>query len=136
MKKPLSVLGFLIFAVLMLPGLIRPPAETTTKATAHVQALAHAVSMALLEYREKSGHFPEGGSGQIMAELRAGGFLEPALETLNDRGELLDPWGTPFRISLDRENQHPVIESAGPNLTFDKGLPMAFMSNDDHSYPR
>ncbi len=135
MKKPLLVFGFLIFAVLMLPGLIRPSAETATKAAAHVQALAQAVSLALLEYREKHGHFPEGGSGQIINELRSGGFFDPPPEALNDHGELLDPWGTPFRIGYDPEGQHPVIQSAGPNRTFDKGHPMAFMSNDDHSNP-
>lgn len=135
MKKALIVFGLLIQSILLLPAFIKAPAQTTTEAPVHAKILAHALSTALLEYREKEGRFPEGEGGQIMDALLAGGFFEPARESLNDHGEIIDPWGTPFRIGFNAGNTHPIIHSAGPNLIFEEHSKKSFLAGDDYTYP-
>ena len=125
LKKILLGFAFLVFAVLMLPGIIRPPAETALKETSAVKDLADGLIAALIEYRDIHGQFPDGGPGEIMAALRAEtdtdkAIFNPPPESLNERGELLDPWGTPFRITIDYKRGIPKIQSAGPNLIFEE----------------
>jgi len=136
MKIVLAVLGFFVFAVLMLPGLIKPPADALATDKAQVQDLAHSLRTALVGYREEHGQFPEGEQDRIMKELRGGNrkeivFFECPREALNDRGEMIDPWGTPFRITFDYSRMIPKIHSAGPNLAFEGASPMERMMSDD-----
>ena len=125
MKKALLVFAFLIFAVLMLPGILHPPTESTANAGSEVKQLARALDTALLDYQKEFGKFPEGSAGEIMSALRgkndkAQTFIEPAPTALNDHGEMVDPWGTPFRITFDADSKIPKIHSAGPNLIFEE----------------
>jgi hypothetical protein len=41
-------------------------------------------------------------------------FINIKPQDLNDKRELMDAWGTPFRISV-ADPDHPVIQSAGPD---------------------
>lgn len=136
MKKTLLVFSSLLFALLLLPGLIRPPAESAIADKARVKELAHAVGTALQEFHEDFGHYPEGMSGQILHALRGGNekgsiFFDCPREALNDHGELLDPWGTPFRITYDPALKTPRIHSAGPNLIREEHSSVAWMAGDD-----
>jgi len=136
MKIIPAAFGVLVFAILMLPGLLKPPADALATTKAEVKALAHSLGTALSEYYEACGEFPEGEEGRIMKELQGGNrkgtvFFECPREILNDRGELIDPWGTPFRITFDYSRMIPRIHSAGPNLTFEGSSPMGKMMSDD-----
>ena len=124
MKKFLLVCGFLIFAVLILPGILQPPTETGAKDSTEVKQLARALDDALLKYREEIGRFPEGSAGEIVSALcgrneKEKAYLVLAPTAVNEHGEMLDPWGTPFRITFDTVNNVPKIHSAGPNLIFE-----------------
>jgi hypothetical protein len=120
----------------MLPGLIRPPAEAAIANKVRVKELAHALGTALEEYREQFGHYPDGTSGEIMHALRGGNekgsiFFDGPRESLNEHGELLDPWGTPFRITFDPVQKTPRIHSAGPNLIMEENSSTALIAGDD-----
>ena len=124
MKKTLIVIGFLIFAVLMLPGIIHPPAESSTGGGSEVRQLSRALIAALLDYRKEYGKFPEGGEAEIMGALcgkneKGAIYIEPAPSALDAQGAMLDPWGTPFRITFDETSHIPKIHSAGPNRKFE-----------------
>ena len=124
MKKFLLICGSLIFAVLILPGILQPTGETGAKDGTEVKQLARALDSALLEYRKDFGRFPAGGAGEIVSALggqneKGKSYIELAPAAVNDHGEMLDPWGTPFRITFDEVNSVPRIHSAGPNLIFE-----------------
>ena len=124
MKKFLLVCGFLIFAVLILPGILHPPGETGAKDGTEVKQLALALDAALLEYSKDFGRFPEGNAGKIVSALcgqneKGKSYIDLAPAALNDHGEMLDPRGTPFRITFDGVNNVSRIHSAGPNLIFE-----------------
>lgn len=136
MKIVLAVLSFFAFALLMLPGLVKPPADALATDKSQVQALAHALRTALMGYQEAHGQFPEGEQDRIMKELRGGNskrivFFECPREILNDHGEMIDPWGTPFRIGFDYARMIVKIHSAGPNRAFEGVSPMERMMSDD-----
>ena len=125
MKKFLLVCLSLIFAVLILPGILQPAGESTAKDATEVRQLARALDAALLEYRKEFGRFPEGSAGEIASALcgrneKEKAYLVLAPTAVNDHGEMLDPWGTPFRITFDSVNNVPRIHSAGPNLIFEE----------------
>ena len=124
MKKILLVCLFLVFAVFMLPGIIQPPGEVSAAHAAEVRELAHGLELALLNYRRDHGKFPEGSEGEIVSALRAPNekgvpYLDLPPAAVNDHGEMLDPWGTPFRITFDEKRNLPKIHSAGSNLIFE-----------------
>ena len=124
MKKFLLICLCLVFAVLILPGIIQPPGESAAAKTTDVKELAHGLDEALLNYRKAHGIFPEGSAGEIVTALRTpdekgDSYLDLAPAAVNDHGEMLDPWGTPFRITFDGVNNVPRIHSAGPNLIFE-----------------
>lgn len=138
-KKALLVFLFLVFAVLMLPGIIQPPPDTATAEKMQVKGLSDALSAALLEYQEAYGQFPEGDAGQILSALRGGNekktvFFDPASDSVNEGGELVDPWLTPFRISFDPAKELPKIQAAGPNRKFDEKGHHLLFSDDYYSW--
>jgi hypothetical protein len=137
MKKALLVFSFAVFAVLMLPGLIRPPAESIISEKMRVRALAHALRTALEQYHTAYGRYPEGTAGQIMLALRGSNekgsvFFECPPESINDHGELVDPWGTPFHIKIDTKKKTPHVRSAGPNLIMEEKSGHWMSSDDIH----
>ena len=125
MKKFLLVCLSLIFAVLILPGIFQPAGESRAKDATEVKQLARGLDEALLEYRKEFGRFPEGSAGEIISALCGRNEKEKAYLVLgptavNEHGEMLDPWGTPFRITFDHVSGMPKIHSAGPNMIFEE----------------
>ena len=125
MKKILLVCLSLIFAILILPGILEPAGEAGAKDATEVKQLARGLDAALLEYRKDFGRFPEGSAGEIVSALCGRNekekiYLVLAPTAVNDHGEMLDPWGTPFRITFDHESGLPKIHSAGPNMIFEE----------------
>lgn len=140
MKKILIVLGSLLLAVLMLPGILQPPAQPSKPSAAAsgteamMRKFTAALHAALLEYRRETGRFPEGGAGEIISALRGGNeagkkHIDLAPEAVNEQGEMLDPWGTPLRIAFEPGSEVPRIHSAGPNRHFED---LSSKSSDDY----
>lgn len=78
------------------------------------------IHIALRQYRSEFGSLPAGDSLTISRALtgtnaKSRSFIEPRVQSL--RGELLDPWGTPYRIYDSPDGV--LVRSAGPNKRFD-----------------
>ncbi len=76
----------------------------------------------LQNYKENLGSYPVGGNAQIAKALQGDNPKKIIVLTgrkieLNEKGEYLDPWGTPLRIYFAQEGI--LIRSAGPNRRFD-----------------
>jgi hypothetical protein len=77
---------------------------------------------ALQKYKEHVGSYPSGSNAEISKSLKGHNaknliILVGTKENLNDKGEYIDPWGTPLRIYFSAEGV--LVRSAGPNKKFD-----------------
>jgi hypothetical protein len=124
MKKLLLILACILVAVLVMPAFIEPPAHEET----HHEGVA-AMGKKLLEafeaYHAEYDAYPDGSPAEIGRALRGDNekqivFLQGPEQSHNEDGELLDPWGTPFKITFDAETQKPLIHSAGKNRLFEE----------------
>ena len=77
---------------------------------------------ALQKYKERIGTYPTGGNLEVCKALQGKNeknvivIVGPKTD-VNDKGEFIDPWGTPLRIYFS--NDGILIRSAGPNKRFD-----------------
>jgi len=76
----------------------------------------------LQKYKERVGTYPVGGNAEVAKALQGANsknviILVGRKTELNEKGEYVDPWGTPLRIYFSQENI--LIRSAGPNRRFD-----------------
>ena len=79
---------------------------------------------ALQKYKERVGSYPTGGNLEVSKALQGGNSKNVIVivgsarkSNLNDKGEFIDPWGTPLRIYFS--DNGVLIRSAGPNRRFD-----------------
>jgi hypothetical protein len=77
---------------------------------------------ALQKYKEQVGTFPPGGNLEVAKALQGHNpknviVIMGNKTPINDKGEFLDPWGTPLRIYFS--DTGILIRSAGPNRRFD-----------------
>jgi hypothetical protein len=78
---------------------------------------------ALQQYKENLGGYPSGASNSEIAKALRGKnpknviILVGKKNELNEKGEFVDPWGTPLRIYFS--DNGVLIRSAGPNKRFD-----------------
>lgn len=77
---------------------------------------------ALQKYKEQVGSYPVGGNLEVSRALQGHNpknviVIVGTHTSINDRGEFLDPWGTPLRIYFTENGI--LIRSAGPNRRFD-----------------
>jgi len=78
--------------------------------------------MGIQQYKEFVGTYPEGNNVMISRALLGQTekkvlILAVRRAEMNDKGEILDPWGTPLRIYFAGEGI--LVRSAGPNKRFD-----------------
>jgi hypothetical protein len=75
------------------------------------------------QYKQYVGSYPQGTSSEIAKALLEGNnpkkiiILAVKKAELNNKGEIIDPWGTPLKIYF--ANNEVLIRSAGPNKQFD-----------------
>jgi Type II secretion system (T2SS), protein G len=87
---------------------------------------------ALQQYKEHVGAYPVGSNAEISKALKGKNsknliILSGNKENLNDKGEYVDPWGTPLRIYFSGEGV--LVRSAGPNKRFDDS---GVLNSDDY----
>lgn len=87
---------------------------------------------ALQKYKERVGSYPVGSNLEISKALKGNNtrnviILSGTKENLNDKGEYVDPWGTPLRIYFSGDSV--LIRSAGPNRRFDDST---VLNSDDY----
>jgi hypothetical protein len=76
----------------------------------------------LQQYKENVGGYPVGSNSEIIKTLQGNNpkkliILVSRKAELNDKGEILDPWGTPLRIYFS--DAGVLVRSAGANRRFD-----------------
>jgi len=76
----------------------------------------------LQKYKERVGNYPTGGNAQIAKALQGDNnknviILVGRKTELNEKGEYVDPWGTPLKIYFTEGGV--LIRSAGQNRRFD-----------------
>ena len=75
------------------------------------------------QYKQHVGRYPEGNSQDIAKALMEGNNPKKIIivavrkTSLNSKGEIVDPWGTPLKIYFAQNEV--LIRSAGPNKTFE-----------------
>jgi hypothetical protein len=78
--------------------------------------------LGLQQYREFVGSYPTGNNLQIAKALLGRSdkkvlILAVRKSDMNDKGEILDPWGTPLRLYFS--DNEVLIRSAGPNKAWE-----------------
>jgi len=78
--------------------------------------------LGLQQYREFTGTYPTGNNMQIAKCLMGQGekkvlILAARRLDINDKGEMLDPWGTPLQFYFS--HNEVMIRSAGPNKAWE-----------------
>lgn len=81
----------------------------------------------LQKYKEVVGSYPIGSNGEIAKALKGHNpknviILVGRKNELNEKGEIVDPWGTALRIYFN--DAGVLIRSAGPNRRFDDSTVM------------
>jgi hypothetical protein len=88
---------------------------------------------ALQIYKERMGTYPVGGNADVARALQGENsrsliIIVGQKQDVNDKGEFVDPWGTPLRFYFAGEGI--LIRSAGPNKRFDDST----VQNSDDYY--
>ena len=78
--------------------------------------------LGIQQYREFTGNYPTGNNAQIAKALLGQGekkvlILAIRQAKINDKGEILDPWGTPLQFYFS--HNEVMIRSAGPNKAWE-----------------
>jgi hypothetical protein len=87
--------------------------------------------MGIQQYKEFVGTYPMGNNVAITKALLGQSekkvlILAVRRSDVNDKGEIVDPWGTPLQFYFS--NDQVLIRSAGPNKAFEDS---AIASSDD-----
>ena len=78
--------------------------------------------LGIQQYKEFVGTYPTGSNGQIVKSLLGQTdkkvlILAVRRSDLNDKGEIVDPWGTPLQFYFS--HNEVLIRSAGPNKAWE-----------------
>ena len=122
MRKVLVIIGLIAVGV---GGFWVINALTKVSANARTSKLNDDVEnlfIALQQYKETVGGYPAGGNGDIAKALKGKNPKNVMIVVgrkipSNEKGEFVDPWGTPLRIYFS--DNGVLIRSAGANRRFD-----------------
>jgi hypothetical protein len=95
--------------------------------TATFNADVENLFVALQKFKERTGSYPMGSNAEIAKILQGNNpknvivIIGPKIP-MNEKGEFIDPWGTPLRIYFS--DSGVLIRSAGPNRRFDDSTVM------------
>ena len=127
MRKVLVIIGVLTIAVgVIWAGRAWNTLRVNAK-TASFNEDVDSLFFALQKYKERVGAYPVGGNLQVANALTGNNSKNVIVIVgnkirVNDKGEFLDPWGTPLRIYFS--DTGVLIRSAGPNRRFDDSTVM------------
>ena len=131
MKKALTLILILVAAV----GVLWVSNGWTTRLgkadpkIAKFNTDAENLILGIQQYREFTGSYPLGNNIQIAKALLGRSEKKVLILTarkadMNDKGEILDPWGTPLQFYFS--HNEVMIRSAGPNKAWeDSAVPTA-----------
>ena len=117
-KLPVYFVALLLCLII---GIILFESISSKKNAAQLAAVwseMHDLSAAITSYQKDNGHLPDAKSNSALVDTLTGDnphkkdYLSLKPRELDAHGELIDPWGTPLRIS---QAGHFTISSAGPD---------------------
>ncbi|MCL4788780.1 MAG: hypothetical protein KJ070_18630 [Verrucomicrobia bacterium] len=122
MKKLMIAIGVFTVAFGVLWG---TKAWSTLRANARTAKFNEDVEnlfIGLQKYKERVGKYPIGSNAEVAKALQGENekniiILVGRKNEVNEKGEFVDPWGTPLRIYFS--DSGVLIRSAGPNRRFD-----------------
>ncbi len=122
MKKALSSILFLVFVFAVFWMTQGWTFKRTDEKVTKFNTDAESLILGLQQYREFAGSFPSGNNIQITKSLLGQGekkilILAVRKCPINDKGEILDPWGTPLQFYFG--SNEVLIRSAGPNKAWE-----------------
>lgn len=127
MKKILVAIGTLA----VIAGIIYASRAWTTwqvnARTAKFNEDVENLFIGLQKYKEVVGAYPVGSNADVAKALKGNNpknviILVGRKNELNEKGEIIDPWGTALRIYFN--DNGVLIRSAGPNRRFDDSTVM------------
>jgi hypothetical protein len=127
MRKVLIIIGVLTLAVgIIWAGRAWNTLRVNAK-TASFNQDVDSLFFALQKYKERVGSYPVGGNLEVARALTGNNSKNVIVIVgnkirVNDKGEFLDPWGTPLRVYFS--DTGVLIRSAGPNRRFDDSTVM------------
>jgi hypothetical protein len=98
------------------------PTKRPDPMIAKFNADAESLILGIQQYREFTGTYPTGNNIQIAKALLGQSdkkvlILAVRRANINDKGEILDPWGTPLQFYFS--HNEVMIRSAGPNKAWE-----------------
>ena len=126
MKKVLTVILIVVAAATVLYFATNTAQGWTLKRTdekvAKFNALADNLILGIQQYKEFVGTYPTGNNIAITKALlgqteKKVMILSVRKSDVNDKGEILDPWGTPLQFYFG--SNEVLIRSAGPNKAWE-----------------
>jgi hypothetical protein len=129
MKKTLAIVAIVLgVAGVLFVAKAWTPRRVDPKITKFNQD-ADSLILGLQQYREFFGSYPTGNNATVAKALLGRGekkvmILAARKSDMNDKGEILDPWGTPLRLYFS--DNEVMIRSAGANKVWeDSNVPTA-----------
>jgi hypothetical protein len=125
MKKTLT----LILIVVGVTGVLWVAKGWTLRRADEKVAKFHAdcdgLILGIQQYKEFVGSYPTGNNAAIVRALSGQTekkvlILAVRRTDMNDKGEILDPWGTPLRFYFGHDEV--LIRSAGPNRVWEESI--------------
>ena len=131
MKKVFAALIALLLLTFGTAAVFSYTKRVTDKHIAKFNDDAENLLMGLQQYKEFVGSYPSGNSADISKALfgqteKKVLILAVRKSDLNSKGEILDPWGTPYQFYFS--HNAILIRSAGPNKVFEDNK--TFQSDD------
>jgi hypothetical protein len=127
MRKILIVIGVITIAVGMIWADRAWNTLRVNAKTARFNEDVDSLFFALQKYKERVGSYPVGGNLEVAKALMGNNNKNVIVIVgnripVNEKGEFIDPWGTPLRIYFS--DTGVLIRSAGPNRRFDDSTVM------------
>ena len=128
LKKRPALFWVVLSALILVAAVVG--AYTVTHVSKHSQARhdVQVIALALDGFVLENGSYPRGTRGEICRLLRGESingqnpkkldYVEALPSEMNRAGEFLDPWGEPYRISVDPNVR---VYSCGPNRLDEQG---------------
>jgi hypothetical protein len=122
MKKVLVLALILVFVIGAVWAARAWSFKRTDTKVAKFNANADNLILGMQQYREFVGSYPTGNNATIAKALLGQSekkvlILSVRKSDMNDKGEILDPWGTPIQIYFS--HNEVMIRSAGPNKVWE-----------------
>ncbi len=127
MKKIIAAIGVLAVVVgIVWAGRAWSTFQVNAK-TAKFNEDVENLFVALQKYKDRVGSYPMGGNAEIAKALQGNNpknviIIVGHKNEVNEKGEFVDPWGTPLRIYFS--DSGVLIRSAGPDRRFDDSTVM------------